>query len=822
MPITVITGGTQAAGTNNGTDVSLTLPTLLEGDCVIVFGGHNVASGQSVIPSGYTPLYDSGDANPTPHFGVSYKFMGATPDTTVTCPGNGVGADGTAYGCYCLRRVDAAVIDQTVVPTGPTTGVNPDLGQIVTQTAGAYVLALVLDHLNGTGDTTITNPTGYTEQRTARGADTNDATVCGALKSVPSPTTENPAAFTGWTAGTWRGLTVAVKLGAFQGTTVLAGSGALRADATVLKQWQGTAVLASSGDLSATSIHFDAGTYDETGATDARTLAARAHTEFEFGLQLDYGALSTDDVLRFRVYAGGQPLGVYDVTPELTVAAVAGGDSATLAGSGALLASASVFIPGSTVLAGSSTLAVNALRYISGFAVLAGSSAMAASASRFITGSAVLAGSSTLASQASLRLRAASVLAATSALNLNALRYISGTAVLDANSALSLNVLRRTTGTAVLAGDSAITAFAAQKFVTNPATLAASSSLILDMQPSGAVTWNGSAVLAGSSALSLNALRFMFGTTVLAGNSALSLNALRFAFGTTVLAGNSAISLNALRFAFGTTVLAGNSAISSRGTLTLVSRAVLPASSTLAALVSLRLIARSTLDGNSALSLDATIAGQAAGLSALLAGNGSLRSAATLRLVGRATLNASGDLSLTGALRQVGRATLNGAGSLASSANVFKQGTARLSASSSLSSNALKFIPAVAEFLANSTLSVATRAGLGGFAVLSGDSLLRVIETQRHNVSWIAAGDGSLYCLTLAEMLEYANAISTGSMRVDASVIVSGHRSTRSSRATSNYGGHHRTNEGDHSRNNDGGNDIRKNDQSHVGPKVYS
>lgn len=247
--VKIITGGTQAASAINGGAATLTLPTLQQGDVVIVFGGHFIRAGGGVLPTGFTSLFDSGaTAGTDPRLSISYKVMGAVPDTTVSCPGSGNVADGTAYGCYCLRDVDtSAIIDADITSVGPTTSSNPDCPSITTVTNGALVLAIALDHIAGTGDTTITNPTNYIEQRTARGADNNDATVCGAALVKAIAGAEDPSAFTAWTAGTWRAATVAIR--PVSNATAVTGSN-LVTTATVLP----AATIAQTHALSASTL----------------------------------------------------------------------------------------------------------------------------------------------------------------------------------------------------------------------------------------------------------------------------------------------------------------------------------------------------------------------------------------------------------------------------------------------------------------------------------------------------------------------------------------------------------------------------------------
>lgn len=110
-----------------------------------------------------------------------------------------------------------------------------------------------------------------------------------------------------------------------------------------------------------------------------------------------------------------------------------------------------------------------------------------------------------------------------------------------------------------------------------------------------------SSVLASSSTLRLNALRFIFGTTALASSSTLRLNALRFIFGTTVLASSSTLRLNALRFIQGETDLAVSSTLRLNALRFIQGQTVLASSSTL------RLNALRFIQGTALLASSSTI-----------------------------------------------------------------------------------------------------------------------------------------------------------------------------------------------------------------------
>lgn len=206
-----IVGTPQAAGTLNGADTTLTFDVApQQGDVVVVWGGgfNRTAAGYpGPSTAGYTQIFHTTAA--LPFMDVSYKRMGATPDSSVTCKGTGNTSDGTSYGCIVLRGVDpTTLLDVAVVDAGPTASTNPDPPAITTVTNKAMVLALALSTSN---DAAHTAPTGYSNNIGAGANDTNDSSVGGATKIVTTAGSENPGAFTAWTTGTWRGVTIAIR-----------------------------------------------------------------------------------------------------------------------------------------------------------------------------------------------------------------------------------------------------------------------------------------------------------------------------------------------------------------------------------------------------------------------------------------------------------------------------------------------------------------------------------------------------------------------------------------------------------------------------------
>jgi len=217
MAITLV--GSTSTSVINTSPFTLDLPECQENDVVIVAVGSGTVSDYDigVATSGYSEvadLYsdDSYDAN----LSVSWKRMGATPDTTVSITGvSGSAAYGTAAIAYVLRGVSTSTVLDVAATTA--TGGNspvPNAAAITPVSNGAWVVVV------GCGsnlDSSVTAPSGYSDQVQVQCNANSKSTVVVARKQWSGTGSEDPAAWTDWTADgsesyySWAAVTLAIR-----------------------------------------------------------------------------------------------------------------------------------------------------------------------------------------------------------------------------------------------------------------------------------------------------------------------------------------------------------------------------------------------------------------------------------------------------------------------------------------------------------------------------------------------------------------------------------------------------------------------------------
>jgi hypothetical protein len=187
--------------TANVATFDITLPAgLQEGDLVVVAVCNTSDASDTHYPvttSGYTEVVDlysndTRDLNAT----ISYKYMGGTPDTIVTCTGRTGSAD---YGCFGLATVLRGVraVNPFDVPTVTATGINsalPDPPSITPLTLGSRVL--IFGFSTQENDDSITAPTGYLDSTYVRSSVQYGGLIMAACKLWSGSGAEDPGAWT--------------------------------------------------------------------------------------------------------------------------------------------------------------------------------------------------------------------------------------------------------------------------------------------------------------------------------------------------------------------------------------------------------------------------------------------------------------------------------------------------------------------------------------------------------------------------------------------------------------------------------------------------
>lgn len=271
MAITLVASGALSGTANNGTDVTITLPTMTSGDRVVVLGGHGRRTGSSYGPStaGYTQHHLRADPGTTgfPVAGVWSKVMGGTPDANVVCFGSANTSDAANYMVYVLRGVDAT----TPIDVAVTEASSVDPPSLSGLTAGAWVIAFASASVN---DSTVTVPSGYSNLLRANLTETNPTTMVAATKEVAAGGAEDPASFSDLTATNPYAFTVAFRPAGPGGGTV-SGSGAASGQAGTAAG-SGTATTTGAGTAAgAAGTAAGAGTAQTTGAGAAAGAAGQ-------------------------------------------------------------------------------------------------------------------------------------------------------------------------------------------------------------------------------------------------------------------------------------------------------------------------------------------------------------------------------------------------------------------------------------------------------------------------------------------------------------------------------------------------------------------
>lgn len=213
MAISII-GTPQGGGATNGGNVTLTFDVApQQNDYVLVWGGYSVDASNDFTPApgpstaGYTPIKQITAA--APGFYVGYKKMGASPDANVVCQGSADTGCASSYGCVVLRGVDQTTFeDAAATETGPTSGVPDGPASSTSVTLNAMCVVAAGCQVNDTSKGTVAN---FTPLADGSGNDTVAFSAAAQYRILDTLRSENPGAWSSWSSGTYRAVTILVR-----------------------------------------------------------------------------------------------------------------------------------------------------------------------------------------------------------------------------------------------------------------------------------------------------------------------------------------------------------------------------------------------------------------------------------------------------------------------------------------------------------------------------------------------------------------------------------------------------------------------------------
>lgn len=335
-------------------------PTLAQGDIVVVAVVNSTAAvnrgAGALVPSGYTAAHTAlfnTDTNAS-NYQVSYKFMGATPDTSVSIPASNATTSGIAYAVYVFRGVSATTpMDATPTTAGAgNTGVA-NAPAITPVTQGAWIVAC--GGAAVAAGAVFTNPAGMSTttnhfRSTTITTTTNDANVGVALLTTWTSGAYDPAAFGGSTTtntGSWSAVTLALRPIVNHGTTgvltatlgSIAGSAVHNAphSTTGTLAGQGGVIVGSAARTSSFVDHATTGTLTGQGSTVAGS-SARFRAFASSGALTGQGAAIAGSASNFTPHStSGALTGQGSAVAGTAARFRAFASSGALTGAGALL-----------------------------------------------------------------------------------------------------------------------------------------------------------------------------------------------------------------------------------------------------------------------------------------------------------------------------------------------------------------------------------------------------------------------------------------------------------------------------------------------------
>lgn len=205
MAITFVGNATPVAVDNGGTcTIDLTTISGLAQDDVVICGfGSN--GGSITTPSGGWNTVSTGSINTL--LGVYYKFMGASPDTSVVGWDVGGSTDAGTACALALRGVDQATPLDGVTPTQSQAAGVPNPSSIVPASDDCAVVVFTHAEVNDTTRGSITNYSNITGTSISETGASSSMGTAVRILTGGAGATEDPASWSSWTSSTYRSST---------------------------------------------------------------------------------------------------------------------------------------------------------------------------------------------------------------------------------------------------------------------------------------------------------------------------------------------------------------------------------------------------------------------------------------------------------------------------------------------------------------------------------------------------------------------------------------------------------------------------------------
>ncbi len=212
MAITFVAAATPVSVINGGTcTIDLTTITGLAAGDIVIFAACATGADAS-IPGGWTNIFTGSGGAVNRRLAFGYKFMGGSPDTSVTFWDTGGSTESGTAVAWAMRGVDTSTPLDGVTPTSiESASAVPNCPSIVPSSNDCAVIIAAYNLVIDASIGTVTNYT--TTGLTTTSDDSTDTTICGGYRILSGGAggTEDPAAWSTWTAASYSAATAVLR-----------------------------------------------------------------------------------------------------------------------------------------------------------------------------------------------------------------------------------------------------------------------------------------------------------------------------------------------------------------------------------------------------------------------------------------------------------------------------------------------------------------------------------------------------------------------------------------------------------------------------------